>query len=233
MMRGLRYRRGLTVSKVSAWKEYFLEHGSLFTSLASLAIALMALFLTIYNARLDRYYKELSIRPYLHLDVETFDFHVGFLNTGLGPAEIVSVATKFQPDKCLVIFRRERHPTDAHALATEKIVDVLTPIDDYFADPLAQLMLPASVWEPPKSPRLYTRTLTAGEIIPPGQEVKIFEVQRETLEIMQKKLQTLSGDEYNNVVRRFINRAQSIPYYVNFCSLTGEYCVNQVEENCG
>jgi len=41
------------------------------------------------------------------------------------------------------------------------------------------------------------------------------------------------ADDYNNVVRRFIIRAQSIPYYVNFCSLTGEYCVNQVEENCG
>jgi hypothetical protein len=43
----------------------------------------------------------------------------------------------------------------------------------------------------------------------------------------------LSGDEYNNVVRRFINHAQSMPYYVNFCSLTGEYSADQVKENCG
>jgi hypothetical protein len=221
------------VTKFSAWKDQFVKHGPLVASGASVAIALMAFFLTIYNATLDRRYKELSIRPYLHLDVETSDFHVGIANTGLGPAEIVSVAMKFQPDKCLVLFRRPRRPTDPHSMATEKIFDVMKPIDDYFADPLAQLMLPASVWDPPKSPRLYTRTLTAGEIIPPGQEVKIFEVQKDTLEIMQKKLQTLSGEEYNAVVRRFINRAQSIPYYVNFCSLTGEYCVNQVEENCG
>jgi hypothetical protein len=66
----------------------------------------------------------------------------------------------------------------------------------------------------------------------PGQEVIIFQLQKETLEIVQKKLQTLSVDDFNNVMRRFFTRAQSIPYYVKFCSLTGDYCVNQVEENC-
>ena len=221
------------MSKVSAWKELFLKHGSLFTSVASVAIALMAFFLTIYNASLDRQYKELSIRPFLHLDVETSDFHVGVLNTGLGPAEIISVATKFQPDKCLLFFRRQKLPTDDVAKSAEKTFDVLTPINAYFADPLAQLLQPDSVWDPPKTPKLYARTLTPGEVVPPGKEVIIFEVQKETLEIMQKKLQTLSGADYNNVMHQFVARAQAIPYYVHFCSLTGEYCVNQVEENCG
>lgn len=173
-----------------ALKEYFLKHGSLFTSVASVAIAVMALFLTIYNARLDRQYKELSIRPFLHLDVETSDFHVGFLNTGLGPAEIISVATKFEPDKCVIFFRRQKLPTDDVAKSAEKTFDVLTPLNAYFADPLAQLLQPESVWELPKAPRLYARTLTPGEVVPPGKEVVIFEVQKETLEIMQKKLQT-------------------------------------------
>jgi hypothetical protein len=195
--------------------------------------SLMAFFLTVYSARLDRQYKELSIRPFLHLDVETSDFHVGFLNTGLGPAEIISVATKFQPDKCLLFFRRQKLPNDDIAKSAEKTFGFLTAINGYFADPLAQLLQPDSVWEPPKAPRLYARTLTPGEIIPPGKEVIIFEVQKETLEIMQKKLQTLKGPDYNSVMHQFLVRAQTIPYYVHFCSLAGDYCVNQVEENCG
>jgi hypothetical protein len=224
---------GLDVSKVSAWKELFLRHSSLIISVASVAIALMALFFTIYNARLDRHYKELGIKPFLHLHVETSDFHVGFLNAGLGPAEIISVATKFEPDRCLHLGRRKKLPTDDPAQIAGKVLDLMNPINQYFADPLDQLVQPDSIWEPPNTPRLYGRTLTPGEIIPPGQEVIIFELQKETLEIVEKKLQTLSAGDYNKVMRRFITRAQSMPYYVNFCSLTGEYCVNQVEENCG
>ena len=193
----------------------------------------MAFFLTIYNARLDRQYRELGIRPFVHLDVEISDFHVGFLNTGLGPAEITLVATKFEPERCLYFFRRPKRPTDEPGQIAGKIFDGLKPINQYFADPLGELVQPASIWEPPKAPKLYTRTLTPGEILAPGQEVIIFQLQKETLEIVQKKLQNLSADDYNNVMRRFFTRAQSIPYYVNFCSLTGEYCVNQVEENCG
>jgi hypothetical protein len=221
------------VSKVSAWKALFLRHGSLFTSAASVAIALMAFFLTIYNARLDRQYKELGIRPFVHLDVETFDFHVGFLNAGLGPAEITLIATKFEPDRCLYLFQRPRLPTDEPSQLAGKIFDILKPINQYFADPLGPLVQPASIWDPPKAPKLYTRTLTPGEIIRPGEEVIIFQLQTETLEIVQKKLQTLSSDDYNSVMRRFFIRAKSIPYYVDFCSLTGDYCVKQVEENCG
>jgi hypothetical protein len=220
------------VFRIAAWNERFLKHGSLVTSVASVAIALMAFFLTIYNARLDRQYKELSIRPFLHLDVETSDFHVGFLNTGLGPAEIISIATKFQPDRCLIHYRRAKLPTDDVAKAAGQTFDVLTTINAYLADPLAELLQPDSVWEPPKAPRLYARTLTPGEVVPPGKEVIIFEVQKETLDIMQKKLQTMKGPDYNNVMQRFMARAQTIPYYVHFCSLTSDYCVNQVEENC-
>jgi hypothetical protein len=53
----LSFAGGLDVSKVSAWKEPFLQHGSNYISAASVAIALMAFFLTIQNARLDRQYK--------------------------------------------------------------------------------------------------------------------------------------------------------------------------------
>lgn len=222
------------MSKISAWKEDFLKYGPLFTSVASVAIALMALFLTIYNASLDRKYKELSIRPALHLHVETSDFHVGILNAGIGPAEIKLVATKFDPRGCVLLFGRQKLPSDKPDQFPQKIYnDVITPINEYFADPLADLVLPPSVWEPAKPAKLYTRTLTPGQIIPPGQEEIIFQLQPETLEIVQKKLQTLSSADYTNVLRRFFIRANSMPYYVDFCSLTGDYCVNQIEENCG
>lgn len=215
-----------------AWKESFLKYGSVFTSIASVAIALMALFLTIHNATLDRQYKELGIRPALHLDIETSDFHVGFLNTGLGPAQIISVATKFQSDRCLLLFGRPKRPDDDVAKAAGKTFDFLQAINGYFEDPLAQLLQSESVWDPPKAPRLYARTLTPGEIVSPGKEVIVFEVQKETLDIMLKRLQTLNGREYGNIMQRFFVRARAIPYYVHFCSLTGDYCVNQIEENC-
>jgi hypothetical protein len=221
------------VSEVSARKELFLKHGPLFTSIASLAIALMAFFLTIYNAKLDRQYKELSIKPALHLRIETSDFHVGILNAGLGPAEIISVATKFQPDACLHLTQRKKLPTDDPVQLAGKVLDGMIPVYRYFADPLDQLVQPASIWEPPNTPKLYGRSLTPSEIIPPGQEVVIFELQKETLEIVQKRLRTLSTTDQNNILRRFITRAQTMPYYVHFCSLTGEYCLDQVKENCG
>lgn len=220
------------MSKISVWKSHLLKHGTLYTSVASILIALMAFFLTIYNATLDRQYKELSIRPFLHLHVETSDFHVGFVNAGLGPAEIKLVAMRFDPNKCVYLFERPQLPTDNPTKLGEKLVDVLKPIDDYFADPLAQVVAPVSVWDPPKTPKLYTRTLTPGQIIPAGQEENIFELQKETLEVVQAKLQTLNATEQNNIARRFVARARSIPYYLDFCSLTGEYCVNQVEVNC-
>jgi hypothetical protein len=220
------------LSKFSALKEHLLKHGSLYTSVASVAIALMALLLTVYSAWLDRQYKELSIRPFLHLHVETSDFHVGFLNAGLGPAEIKLVAMKFNPPQCVFLFQRQQLPADDPTQLGGKLVDLLKPIDAYFADPLAQLVVPVSVWDPPKTPKLYTRTLTPGQIIPAGQEENIFELQKETLEVVQQKLQTLKSDEYNSILRRFVARARAIPYYLNFCSLTGDYCVNQVDVNC-
>jgi hypothetical protein len=192
----------------------------------------MVFFLTIYNARLDRQYKELSIKPALHLHAETADFHLGILNTGLGPAEIISVATKFETDRCVIFYNRPRRSTDK-GMVSEKALEGPNPIVKYFSDPLAELMQPDSVWDPPRAPMLYTRSLTPGQVIPPGQEENIFELQKETLELMHRKLQTLSSDKYNAVMNRFINRANSIPYYVHFCSLTGEYCVDQVAENCG
>jgi len=218
------------VYRISAWKEYFFEQG---TSIASVAIALMALFLTIYNAKLDRDYKELSIRPFLHLDVETSDFHVAIRNMGVGPAEIVSIATKFDTDRCMIFFRRPRVPTDPAIGTAENAFKSTAPIYAYFADPLSRLLQPDSVWETQKAPRLYVRPLTPGQIIPPGAEIVLFEVQKETLEQMQKKLQNLSSADYTDVTRRFVTRANTIPYYLHFCSLTGNYCVNQIEENCG
>jgi hypothetical protein len=221
------------VSEVTTWKQYFLTHGSLFTSIASVSIALMAFGLTIYNARLDRQYKELSIRPALHIDVETSDFHVGIVNMGLGPAEIISIATKFEPDRCLIFFRRPALPSDDAEKLADKTFGVMPPINAYFADPLAELLQSDSVWDPPVAPRMYARTLTPGEILPSGKEVILFEIQKETIEIMQKKLQSMKGPDYNKIMRRLIVRAQAIPYYVHYCSITGEYCVNQIEEHCG
>src|SRR4029077_15722069 len=224
----------LDVRHSVTWREFVWQHGPFFTSIASVLIALCALFLTIYNAKLEREYKELAIRPYLHLDVETADFHVGFLNTGLGPAQVKSIALKFDGPRCTILFGRQKLPNDTAAKTMDKVFDsVLKPIDDYFADPLAQLFEPSSVWDPRQFPKLYTRTITPGEVIAPNQEIIIFQLQKDQIDIANKKLQTLSAEAYNNIIRRFMARGNGIPYYLYFCSLTGGYCVDQIEENCG
>jgi hypothetical protein len=222
------------VRRPTTWRDFFWQHGPFFTSIASVFIALCALFLTIYYANLEREYKELAIRPFLHLDVETVDFHVGFLNTGLGPAQVKNIALKFSGPRCTILFNRQKQPDDTASKTMGKVFDsVLKPIDDYFADPLAQLFEPSSVWEPPQSPKLYTRTITPGEVIAPNQEIIIFQLQKDQMDIANRKLQTLNAEAYNDVIRRFVARANGIPYYLYFCSLTGAYCVNQIEENCG
>jgi hypothetical protein len=137
---------------------------------------------------LDRDFKELTIRPALHLHVESSDFHVGFVNTGLGPAEIKAVALKFSPPQCLVLHNRPKRPDDDPEKSVSKIfADVLMPIEQYFADPLSQLAEPSSIWEPAHYPKLYARTLTPGQIIESQEEVVIFSLQKDQLEIAEKK----------------------------------------------
>lgn len=210
------------------------EHIQIITPIASVFIASLAFGLTIYNAKLDRDYKELSIQPALHLDVETYDFHVGYLNTGPGAAVVQAVATKFNSDKCLLFYRRDARPGESTALDAHKLASVTNPIDRYFADPLADLEDPNDVWgDPGKFPKLYTRTLTSGEVISPNQEIIIFQLQKEQLDIANRRLSAMRPDAYNKVITRFMERAFALPYYVNYCSLTGRFCANQIEDNCG
>jgi hypothetical protein len=201
-------------------------------ALASLSVAVMALAFTIYSASLDRQYKELAIQPALHWDVESDDFHVGIINNGVGPAEVQAVAFKFDGPPCLLFYQRPSRPDDGDKRMTDKVFPNLQKIGEYFGDPLNQLAEPSSIWEP-KYSRIYLRTLTPGELIAANQEVKILEMQPSQLEIAKKRLSTLTADAYNNLIRRFFERANAIPYYVNYCSLTGLYCVKQIEYNCG
>jgi hypothetical protein len=215
------------------WKA-FLERSPSITSLASVAIALMAFFLTIYNAKLDREYKELSIHPALHLDVEASDFHVGYVNKGLGPAVVKNIATKFNSDKCLLLYRRQMQSEDDLTKGMDKVFEhVLRPIEEYFADPLAKLTDPNDIWDQKKYPKLYARTITPEQIISPGEEFVIFKLQEDQLAVANERLATLSSDDYNAIIRRFMERGYTMPYYLNFCSLTGSYCVHQIEDSCG
>jgi hypothetical protein len=212
----------------------FEKHSATITSIASVFIAGCALYLTIHYASVDREYKEATIRPALHLDVETLDFHVGYLNTGPGAAVVQNVATKFESDRCLLLYQRERRPGESTAVDMHKLTAVTNPIQHYFADPLAELEDPGDVWgDPGKFPKLYVRTLIPGEVISPNQEIVVFQLQKEQLDIANKRLSAMRPDAYNRIISRFMERAAALPYYVNYCSLTGQYCVNQIEDNCG
>ena len=192
--------------------------------IASTLIAVMALSLTIYSMYLDRSYKELSIKPVLFQETEADDFHVAMLNNGVGPAQIKRIATKFS-DGCTMF-------DDSNGRSMKVFEDTTLDIANYFADPLNELVQ-RSVWEP-TSPQLYTRALTPGEIMVPREKVILFGLQPKQLEAVNQKFETLDTDLKNRIVRRFLERAHAMPYYVEYCSLTGDYCggAEEIEKAC-
>jgi hypothetical protein len=182
--------------------------------IASTVIASAALGLAIYNAHLDRQYRELSIKPVLFWEVEANDFHVAILNNGVGPAQIKRIATKFSGG-CTVF-------DDSNGRDLKVFESTTRNIANYFADPLNELVQ-KSVWEP-TSPKLYARALTPGQIMAPREKMILFELQPKQLEAVTQKFETLDTDSQNKIVRRFLERAHTLPYYIEYCSLTGDYC---------
>src|SRR4051812_4587815 len=67
---------------------YTLKHGNFFVGIASAAIAMMALALTVDAGIVDRHYREISIRPFLNFTSRSGDFSYEIKNSGLGPAVI-------------------------------------------------------------------------------------------------------------------------------------------------
>lgn len=196
-------------------RKALVERSALITSWASIIIALAALGLTIYSGYIDQKYKELAIRPSLHREVETTDFHFAIVNLGVGPAQIRQIATKFHGQSCTYL-------NGGETIKESALQEVMTEIANYFADPLNQLVQ-ASIWEP-KAPKLYVRTLTPDQVVAAGARIVLFSLQEEQLSIVNKNMQNLSGDRYTAITRRFDQRAFSMPLYIEYCSMTGNYC---------
>jgi hypothetical protein len=192
--------------------------------IASTLIALMALSLTIYNMHLDRSYKELSIKPVLFQETEADDFHVAILNNGVGSAQIKRIATRFSGG-CTMF-------DDSNGRNLKVFENTTSEIANYFADPLNELVQ-RSVWEP-TTPKLYARALTPGQVMAPREKVVLFGLQRKQLEAVNQKLETLDTESQNRIVRRFLERAHAMPYYIEYCSLTGDYCggAEEIEKVC-
>jgi hypothetical protein len=191
--------------------------GNLSPGRVSVAIALMALLLTFYTADLDRRYRELSIKPALYEEIDSGQFRVAVVNNGIGPAVITRVATKFGRECNFSTF-------DPRGSGDEQYVDTLLhAISDYFGDPLDQLVQ-RSVWEPTDR-KIYSWIITPKEMISPGGSINLFQLQPEQLDLALKKLETLKTNDANDITARFIKRAHTIPYYVEYCSLSGDYCV--------
>jgi hypothetical protein len=190
--------------------------------IASTLIGLMALGLTIYNAHLDRSYRELTIKPSLYLDVNSHDFQVGILNNGLGPAEIKRIASRFG-DTCKIF--------DIASIDTVNIDKAAHELGDWFADPLDRLV--QSIWEP-TTRKIEVTLLTPEQIIAPQEKVILFRLQQRQLEAAIKKQESLDVSEANGIVSRFFERAREMPYYVEYCSLTGSFCrgAEKIHKEC-
>jgi len=185
-------------------------------AIASTLIASAALGLAIYNAHLDRQYKELSIKPHLELDVQSDDFHAAVMNNGVGPAEIKRIATKFG-DTCSFLNEPPHDKFD------KLVFETIHNIGDWFNDPLDQLVQP-SIWEPTIR-KVDVQVLTPKEILAPRQKIVLFKLRQQQSEAARQKLESLDADSFNKIVERFLDRARAMPYYAEYCSLTGDYCV--------
>ena len=54
------------------------------------------------------------------------------------------------------------------------------------------------------------------------------------LEAALQKRETLDTDTFNRIVERFLERARTMPYYVEYCSLTGKFCegAEKIQKAC-
>jgi hypothetical protein len=182
---------------------------------ASALIASAALGLAIYSAHLDRQYKELSIKPRLQEEIEIEDFHFAVTNAGLGPAVIKRIATKFGGN--CSFFNESPDGIDDRLLR-----ELVHNVGDWFLDPLDQLVQ-RSIWEP--MPRqVHSRPLAPTQALAPGEKIIMFKLGQKQLEAAQQRRDTLDSDTFNRIADRFVDRARTIPYYVEYCSLTGEFC---------
>jgi hypothetical protein len=183
--------------------------------IASTLIASAALGLAIYSAYLDRQYKELSIKPHLQAEIESEDYHVAVINVGLGPAQIKRIATKFG-DNCTVLNEGPDGFDDRLFLET------MRNVGDWFLDPLDQLVQ-RSIWEPTVR-QVHSRPLAPTQVLAPGEKIIMFKLGQKQLEAALQKQETLDSDTFNRIVERFLERARTMPYYVEYCSLTGKFC---------
>jgi hypothetical protein len=194
-------------------------------AIASTLIASAALGLAIYNAHLDRQYKELSIKPRLQAEIESDDFHFAIINVGLGPAEIKRIATKFGGN---YTFLNE----GPDGFDDRSLLETVRNVGDWFLDPLDQLVQ-RSIWEP--MPRqVHSRPLAPTQALAPGEKIIMFKLSQKQLEAAQQKRDTLDSDTFNRIVDRFVERARTMPYYVEYCSLTGEFCngADKIQKAC-
>jgi hypothetical protein len=193
-------------------------------AIASTLIASAALGLAIYSAHLDRQYKELSIKPRLQLDADSDDFHVAVVNVGLGPAAIKRIAAKFG-DNCTFF-------NEAPGLDDRRFLEIMRNVGDWFLDPLDQLVQ-RSIWEP-TTRRVHSRLLLPTQVLAPGENFIMFKLEQKQLEAARKKGETLDSNAFNKIVERFLERAQTLPFYAEYCSLTGEFCrgAESIEKAC-
>jgi len=212
------HRRG---GVLSAWKKFWRRQS---LASASLLISVLALWFTFYNAHLDRSFKELSIKPQLQIDANTVAFQVSVANKGVGPAQIKRIATKFGQSCKFLTF-------DSPDAATA-FVDAVHGIGDWYIDPLDQL-IQRSVWEPTRR-KLIVQPLTPNEIISAGESLVMFQLDRDQLEAAQQKYQSMDTETFNKITERFIERVRTMPYYPEYCSLTGKYCkgAEQIRQKC-
>ena len=186
-------------------------------ALASVVVSICALGFTINAARVDLYYKELSIKPVVHSRYHREKFSVGLSNWGLGPAVITDMVFRFD-GKCFWL-KKSVHPTVSSQLEKHLI--------SYFSEAFSSVLA--------LKQRTYTANLfllDTPAILATNQEITFFSFAEESAKAIHGKLMQADPVAIERVNVAWYEAAQNLPYGYQYCSLTGKYCDGKALRAC-
>jgi hypothetical protein len=217
MTKLLIYRAGINLSGnvrilQMAVQRFFSKYGSLAVSVLSLAVAVGSLAFTVNAQKVDRDYKELSIRPRLQWSTNGVDLSVNLDNVGLGPAMIKSFGMRVD-GKCTALARGNRELEGRmRATLEDTLVASLGP-------EVAQSKLIRSKY-------LQTRTYIPGfqETIIANKNIKLLNVEEVILMEIARVTIGLGPQGLREMYDRFFQAMRRLGISVKYCSLTEGFC---------
>jgi hypothetical protein len=210
--------------------EFAKQRGQTIFALSGVVTSVCALYLTIKSQKEDHFYKELSIKPSLGFVVKPGELTVSFVNQGLGPAQIkeavYSVGGKcshlyklgvVEHDKDL-IYNETYYPGSVDQETVRLLIDSLR----------SRLLTEVFGGEP--SPLLYRTRILVPTVVTVGDEVVVFGLERSVVEPFHNWIKELGRQRAQPLLDKFADRASALPLSMRYCSISGEYCRDEIRK---